>query len=107
MTTYAKVRYEVKLAPTNLIGLINIDKIIYKFHIKVTINMKSVPYDLLYLGSKFGGVELKQFSDLVCMDKLSEVFRALARGDEVSQAMQGIMQRPARTQGHAISGETR
>ena len=67
--------------------------------------MKSFPYDIMYQDSKLGGVGLKRFSDLSCMDKLSEVFRALSRRDKVSQAMQGIMQRLARMQGHAVSGE--
>ena len=102
MTTYSKLRYKAKLAATTLAELEAIDKIFYKFHTKVTKNMRSFPYDLLYQSSMNGGVDLQQFSDLSSMDKLSEMFRSLSRADETREAMSGLLQRIARLQGHDI-----
>ena len=102
MTTYAKMRYKAKLAALNLVELRVLDKTFYKFHTKATKNMRSFPYDLLYQNPKQGGVGLKRFSDLASMDKLSEMFRSLHRKDDVSNAMQGILQRMARRHGHAV-----
>ena len=59
----------------------------------------------MYQDPKQGGVGLKRFSDLASMDKLSEMFRSLHRQDDVSNAMQGILQRMARRSGHAV-GDT-
>jgi hypothetical protein len=102
MTTYAKIRYKGKLAATTLADLIGIDKIFYKFHNKAIKNMPTFPYSLLYQDPGNGGVGLKRFSDLNSVDKLSEMFRALERDDEVTMAMEGILQRLARSQGHQV-----
>ena len=107
MTTYAKIRYKGKLAATTLAELIGIDKIFYKFHNKAIKNMPTFPYDLLYQAPCHGGVGLKRFSDLNSIDKLSEMFRALSRNDEVTMAMEGILQRTARAQGHEIGATMR
>ena len=107
MTTYAKIRYKGKLAATTLAELIGIDKIFYKIHNKAIKNMPTFPYNLLYQAPGHGGVGLKRFSDLNSIDKLSEMFRALARDDEVTLAMEGILQRTARTQGHEVGSTMR
>ena len=107
MTTYAKIRYKGKLAATTLAELIGIDKIFYEFHNKAIKNMPPFPYDLLYQAPCHGGVGLKRFSDLNSIDKLSEMFRTLARDDEVTLAMEGILQRTARAHGHEVGATMR
>ena len=69
--------------------------------------MATFPYDLLYQTPCNGGVGLKRFSDLNSIDKLSEMFRTLARDDEVSLAMEGILQRTARAHGHEVGATLR
>ena len=76
LVTYAKARYKGKIATWTLKEQEEIDKIFYAFHTKTTKNMKTFPYDLLYLNKERGGVGLQRFSDAVNIDKLAELLRA-------------------------------
>ena len=107
MTTNAKIRYKGKLAATTIADLIGIDKIFYKFHNEAIKNMPTFPYDLLYQAPCHGGIGLRRFSDLNSVDKLSEMFRALSRNDEVSLATEVILQRTARAYGHEVGSTMR
>ena len=66
------------------------------FHTKTTKNMKTFPYDLLYLNKERGGAGLLRFSDAVNVDKLAELVRAYRRTDEVAEAAKGVAESAAR-----------
>jgi hypothetical protein len=93
ISTYGKLRYKGKLIEPTLAELRNIDKVFHQFHTKVTKQMTSFPYDLLYLSPKYGGGGLSQFSDINSMDKLAEVLRGSRRTDEIKEAIGGMLQR--------------
>ena len=99
LVTYAKARYKAKIATWTLKEQYDIDKIFYAFHTKTTKNMRTFPYDLLYLNKERGGAGLQRFSDAVKMDKLAELLRAYRRTDEVAEAAKGVVERALRYQG--------
>ena len=76
-----------------------IDKIFYAFHNETTKNMKTFPYDLLYLSKERGGTGLLRFSDAVNVDKLAKLLRAFRRTDEVAEAAKGVVERAPGYQG--------
>ena len=76
LVTYAKARCKAKKTIWPLKEQPEIVKIFYAFHTKITKNLKTFPYDLLYLNKERGGTGLPRFSDAVNVDKLAELLRA-------------------------------
>ena len=61
-------------------------------------NMRTFPYDLMYLNQERGGVGISRFSDTVSIDKLAELFRTHRRGNEVAAAAKRVLERALRAQ---------
>ena len=93
LVTYAKARYKAKIVTWTLKQQYEIDKIFYAIHTKTTANMKTFPYDLLYLNKRWGGSGQSRFLDTKNIDKLAELLRAYRRTDEVADAAKRVIER--------------
>ena len=60
MTTYKCIEYSAQFSSLNLLQLRQLDKIISRFHLRVSSNINGFPYAQLYGDSKYGGVGLKR-----------------------------------------------
>ena len=96
MTTLAKLRYKAKLTTSSLAQLKRVDSILYRFHVRVTKNMTSFPYALLYQPAAAGGVGLQRFTDKVQLDKISMMLTALHNQPTATAATLGLIHRSLR-----------
>ena len=98
MTTYKRIEYRAQFLSLNLIQLHQLDKIIFRFHLRVISNMNGFPYALLYGDSKYGGVGLQRLSDTITIDKLRNLYACLQSNHFTASVSNGLISRAARLQ---------
>ena len=77
MTTYKRIEYRAQFSSLNVVQLRQLNKIIYRFHLKESYHINGFPYALLYGDSKYGVVGLKGLSDTIPIDKLRNLYACL------------------------------
>ena len=98
MTTYKRIEHRAQFSSLSLLQLRQLDKIIYRFHLRVSSNTNGLPYALLYGDSKYRGVDIKRLSDTITIDKLRNLYACLQSDHFAASASNGLISRAARLQ---------